>query len=77
MSAPAPSAVPSSPSGVSPLLSVRDLNAYYGQSHVLHGVNFDVMPGEVVSLIGRNGAGKSTTLKCVMSVMRSQLDFGH
>ncbi len=55
-----------------PLLEVRDLNAYYGQSHVLHGVNLHVMPGEVVSLIGRNGAGKSTTLKSIMGVLESR-----
>lgn len=56
----------------SPLLEVRDLNAYYGQSHVLHGVNLHVNAGEVVSLIGRNGAGKSTTLKSIMGVLRSR-----
>jgi branched-chain amino acid transport system ATP-binding protein len=55
-----------------PLLDVRDLHAYYGQSHVLHGVNLRVMPGEVVSLIGRNGAGKTTTLKSIMGVLRSR-----
>lgn len=54
------------------LLQVRDLHAYYGQSHVLHGVNLDVRAGEVVSLIGRNGAGKSTTLKSIMGVLRSR-----
>ena len=56
----------------SPLLDVRDLNAYYGQSHVLHSINLHVNPGEVVSLIGRNGAGKSTTLKSIMGVLRSR-----
>lgn len=56
----------------SPLLEVRDLNAYYGQSHVLHGINLHVNAGEVVSLIGRNGAGKSTTLKSIMGVLRSR-----
>lgn len=71
MSAPAVSPTrPASPP--SPLLEVRDLNAYYGQSHVLHGVNLHVMPGEVVSLIGRNGAGKTTTLKSIMGVLRSR-----
>ncbi|WP_084474844.1 ABC transporter ATP-binding protein [Deinococcus pimensis] len=58
--------------GDAPLLSVRNLNAYYGQSHVLHDVNFTVGRGEVVSLIGRNGAGKTTTLKSVMGVLRSR-----
>ncbi|GGN42016.1 hypothetical protein GCM10010842_28200 [Deinococcus daejeonensis] len=57
---------------MTPLLSVQDLNAFYGQSHVLRGVNLHVNPGEVVSLIGRNGAGKTTTLKSVMGVLRSR-----
>ena len=52
-----------------PLLSVRDLQAWYGESHILHGVAFDVAPGEVVTLLGRNGAGKTTTLKSVMGVV--------
>lgn len=52
-----------------PLLSVVDLQAWYGESHVLHGVTFDVMPGEVVTLLGRNGAGKTTTLKSVMGIL--------
>lgn len=67
------------PAGTAPLLEVRDLHAYYGQSHVLHGVNLHVNPGEVVSLIGRNGAGKTTTLKSIMGVLRSrsgQIRFG-
>ncbi|ADV68645.1 ABC transporter ATP-binding protein [Deinococcus maricopensis] len=68
----APHAPLASPAPSAPLLSVRDLNAYYGQSHVLHGVNLSVQPGEVVSLIGRNGAGKSTTLKSIMGVLRSR-----
>ena len=64
---------------MTPLLSVQDLNAFYGQSHVLRGVTLHVNPGEVVSLIGRNGAGKTTTLKSVMGVLRSrtgQITFG-
>ncbi|MFC4638638.1 ABC transporter ATP-binding protein [Deinococcus hohokamensis] len=72
MSVPAPSLAPARPPASSPLLEVRDLHAYYGQSHVLHGVNLQVHPGEVVSLIGRNGAGKSTTLKSIMGVLRSR-----
>ena len=52
-----------------PLLSVRDLNAWYGESHILHGVTFDVMPGEVVTLLGRNGAGKTTTMKSIMGIV--------
>jgi branched-chain amino acid transport system ATP-binding protein len=53
----------------STLLSVRDLNAWYGESHVLHGVSLDVRAGEVVTLLGRNGAGKTTTLKSIMAVV--------
>jgi len=52
-----------------PLLSVRGLNAWYGESHVLHGVEFDVPRGEVVTLLGRNGAGKTTTLKSIMGMV--------
>jgi branched-chain amino acid transport system ATP-binding protein len=52
-----------------PLLAVRDLEAWYGESHVLHGIAFDVAEGEVVTLLGRNGAGKTTTLKAVMGIM--------
>ena len=50
------------------LLEVRDLHAWYGESHVLHGVDFEVRRGEVVTLLGRNGAGKTTTLKSVMGM---------
>ena len=52
-----------------PLLSVRGLNAWYGESHVLHGVDFEVQSGEVVTLLGRNGAGKTTTLKSIMGIV--------
>ena len=45
-----------------PPLAVRDLQAWYGESHILHGKAFDVRAGEVVTLLGRNGAGKTTTL---------------
>jgi branched-chain amino acid transport system ATP-binding protein len=48
------------------MLQVRDLHAYYGKSHILQGVSFDVGPGEIVSLLGRNGAGRSTTIKAIM-----------
>jgi branched-chain amino acid transport system ATP-binding protein len=51
------------------LLSVSGLNAWYGESHILHGVDFHVMPGEVVTLLGRNGAGKTTTLKSIMGIV--------
>ena len=52
-----------------PLLAVRDLEGWYGDSHVLHGINFDVAEGEVVTLLGRNGAGKTTTLKAIMGIL--------
>ncbi len=52
-----------------PVLSVRDLEAWYGESHILHGINFDVNAGEVVTLLGRNGAGKTSTLKSVMGII--------
>src|SRR5450755_1019145 len=52
-----------------PVLSVENLEAWYGESHILHGINFDVNAGEVVTLLGRNGAGKTTTLKSVMGII--------
>jgi branched-chain amino acid transport system ATP-binding protein len=52
-----------------PLLQVSDLEAWYGESHILHGVNFDVREGEVVTLLGRNGAGKTTTMKSIMGIV--------
>jgi branched-chain amino acid transport system ATP-binding protein len=54
---------------LAPVLSVQNLEAWYGESHILHGVNFDVKAGEVVTLLGRNGAGKTTTLKAVMGII--------
>ncbi|PDT73343.1 ABC transporter ATP-binding protein [Bradyrhizobium sp. C9] len=51
------------------VLTVGDLQAWYGESHILHGVNFNVRAGEVVTLLGRNGAGKTTTLKSIMGVI--------
>jgi len=59
----------SAAAAVAPLLAVRGLQAWYGESHILHGVSFDVAPGEVVTLLGRNGAGKTTTLKAIMGVV--------
>ncbi len=56
---------------MSTMLEVRGLNGFYDQSHVLHGVDLDVGPGEIVSLLGRNGAGRSSTLKALMGMMRS------
>ncbi|HTM59110.1 MAG TPA: ABC transporter ATP-binding protein [Burkholderiales bacterium] len=51
------------------MLEVRGLHAWYGESHILHGMDFDVAEGEVVTLLGRNGAGKTTTLKSVMGMV--------
>ena len=51
------------------MLRVQDLHAFYGESHILHGVNFDVKRGELVTLLGRNGAGRSTTLKAIMNLV--------
>ena len=48
------------------MLEVRDLHAYYGKSHILHGVHMNVQEGEIVSLLGRNGAGRSTTIRAIM-----------
>jgi len=52
-----------------PLLKVEGLQAWYGESHVLHGVTFEVRAGEVVTLLGRNGAGKTTTMKSIMGIV--------
>ncbi|OFZ84246.1 MAG: ABC transporter ATP-binding protein [Betaproteobacteria bacterium RBG_16_66_20] len=54
------------------LLATRGLNAWYGESHILHGVDFEVHGGEVVTLLGRNGAGKTTTLKSVMGMVEKR-----
>jgi branched-chain amino acid transport system ATP-binding protein len=48
------------------ILAIKDLHAYYGKSHILHGVRFDIAEGEIVSLLGRNGVGRSTTIKAIM-----------
>jgi branched-chain amino acid transport system ATP-binding protein len=52
-----------------PMLEVKGLNAWYGESHILHGVDFEVREGEVVTLLGRNGAGKTTTMKSIMGLV--------
>jgi branched-chain amino acid transport system ATP-binding protein len=54
------------------LLAVNGLQAWYGESHILHGVTFDVRPGEVVTLLGRNGVGKTTTLKSIMGMVEQR-----
>jgi branched-chain amino acid transport system ATP-binding protein len=54
------------------LLAVSELQAWYGESHVLHGVTFDVRAGEVVTLLGRNGVGKTTTLKSIMGMVETR-----
>jgi branched-chain amino acid transport system ATP-binding protein len=51
------------------MLEVKDLNTFYGKSHILQGVNLDVGEGEIVCLLGRNGVGKSTTLKSIMGLV--------
>jgi branched-chain amino acid transport system ATP-binding protein len=56
-------------SAAAPLLVISGLQAWYGESHILHGVDFDVNAGEVVTLLGRNGAGKTTTLKSIMGIV--------
>src|SRR3954449_5260769 len=60
---------PAAVAAASPVLSVENLQAWYGESHILHGVDFKVNAGEVVTLLGRNGAGKTTTLKSVMGII--------
>ncbi|HMF69123.1 MAG TPA: ABC transporter ATP-binding protein [Phyllobacterium sp.] len=55
-----------------PLLSVRDLHAWYGEGHALHGVNLDIHQGETVTLLGRNGVGKTTTLRSIMGIIRKR-----
>ena len=55
-----------------PMLSVRNLEAWYGESHILHGVGIDVREGEVVTLLGRNGAGKTTTIKSIMGMVNKR-----
>ncbi|MDQ7263195.1 ABC transporter ATP-binding protein [Paracoccus sp. PS-1] len=55
-----------------PLLNVRDLHAWYGESHVLHGVNLTVAEGETICILGRNGMGKTTTLRAIMGILRKR-----
>jgi len=61
--------MPEQGSPSAPVLEVKDLHAWYGESHVLHGVDLEVRAGETVALLGRNGAGKTTTLKSIMGMV--------
>jgi len=60
---------PTGKPGTAPVLVTQDLHAWYGESHILHGMNLEVRPGELVTLLGRNGAGKTTTLKAIMGMV--------
>jgi branched-chain amino acid transport system ATP-binding protein len=60
---------PASATAAQQVLGVQNLEAWYGESHILHGINFNVNAGEVVTLLGRNGAGKTTTLKSIMGII--------
>ena len=55
--------------GTAPILVTQDLHAWYGESHILHGMNLEVRRGELVTLLGRNGAGKTTTLRAIMGMV--------
>lgn len=55
-----------------PLVELKDLHAWYGESKALHGMNFAIRQGEVLTLLGRNGAGKTTTLRCIMGLLRKK-----
>jgi branched-chain amino acid transport system ATP-binding protein len=59
----------SAAASVDPVLRIRDLHAFYGESHVLHGVDLDVAEGEVVTLLGRNGSGRTSTLKSILGLV--------
>ena len=52
-----------------PAIRLKDVHSWYGESHIMHGVSIDVMPGEVVTLLGRNGAGRTTTLRAIMGLI--------
>ncbi len=65
----ATAAAPMPAQTTAPILKVAGLNAWYGESHALHGVDFEIGAGEVVTLLGRNGAGKTTTLKSIMGIV--------
>src|ERR1017187_8921909 len=69
MAAPAATKSAAMSGAAAPVLSVANLEAWYGESHILHGIDFNVNAGEVVTLLGRNGAGKTSTLKSVMGII--------
>ena len=56
-------------SNTTPAIRLQDVHSWYGESHIMHGVNLEVMPGEVVALLGRNGAGRTTTLRAIMGLV--------
>jgi branched-chain amino acid transport system ATP-binding protein len=66
---PEAAATPARQSGAAPVLVTQGLCAWYGESHILHGMDLEVRPGELVTLLGRNGAGKTTTLKAIMGMV--------
>ncbi|HEX4419153.1 MAG TPA: ABC transporter ATP-binding protein [Kofleriaceae bacterium] len=66
---PAAAAPAATAAAAKPILQVAGLNAWYGESHILHGMDLEVRPGELVTLLGRNGAGKTTTLKSIMGMV--------
>jgi branched-chain amino acid transport system ATP-binding protein len=68
----AEAAVRSGSSKIASLLTVSELHAWYGESHILHGMNFEVFAGEVVTLLGRNGAGKTTTMRSIMGMLKQR-----
>jgi branched-chain amino acid transport system ATP-binding protein len=77
MPEPSRAAVPAAEKGsptvtAEPLLAVAGLQAWYGESHILHGVDFEIQPGELITILGRNGAGKTTTLKSIMGIIRKR-----
>ena len=61
--------MPDASAATTNLLAVADLHGWYGESHILHGMNFEIRQGEVVTLLGRNGAGKTTTLRAIMGIL--------
>ncbi len=65
---PAAASAPTAPGSATPALAIDNLHAWYGESHVLHGVNLTVAPGETVCLLGRNGAGRTSTLRAIMGL---------